>query len=196
MVTARYPQLLLWRLTRNRYTRVLYDALGRVGVWVAKMDAYVLPGDRTPPERSLGDVTFEVMPASTVDPSEVTTDANLHPEDRVAFARLDEAVVGHVVASVRPVSVPELGRQAVREGAYLWELFVEPAHRNRGIATALVGQAVADAREQFVVAEAFALVAVDNYPSRWVFETCGFVAEERITYYRVPGWERRVVRDR
>lgn len=196
MVTARSPRLLLWRLTRNRYARALYDALGRAGVRVAKMDAYVLPADRTPPERSPGGVAFEVMPASTVDPSEVSTDADLQPEDRVALARVDEAVVGHVVASARPVPVPELGRRAVREGAYLWELFVEPAHRNRGIATALVGRAVAAAREQFGVGEAFALVAVDNYPSRWAFETCGFIAEERITYYRVPGWERRVVRDR
>lgn len=195
MVTARSSRLLLWRLTRNRYTQALYNALGRVGVRVAKMDAYVLPADRTPPERSPGDVTFEVMPTSTVDSSEVSIDADLHPEDRVAFARVDEAVVGQVIASVRPVPVPELGRRAVREGAYLWELFVEPAHRNRGIATALVGRAVATAREQFGVEEAFGLVAVDNYPSQWVFETCEFVAKERITYYRVPGWERRVVHD-
>lgn len=195
MVTGLSPRVLVWRLTRNRYARALYDALGAAGVRAAKMDAYVLPADRTPPERSPEGVSFEVMPAATVDPGESPDADDLASDDRVAFARVDDEVAGYVVASDRPVPVPEVGRRAVRQGAYLWRLFVAPDHREHGIATALVGRAVAAAREQFDVGEAFALVAIDNYPSKRAFEANGFIAEQRITYYRAFGRERRVVSD-
>lgn len=186
---------LLWRLTRNRYARALTDALGALGVRATKVDTYVLPADRTPPERSPEGVSFEVMPASTVGRGEGPDAADLAPDDRVAFARVDDEAAGYVVASERPVPIPELDRRAVRDGAFLWGLFVHPAHRERGIATALVGRAVAAAREQFDVGEAFALVALGDYPSRRAFEANGFRVEERVTYYRAFGRERRVVSD-
>lgn len=186
---------LRWRLTRNRYARALADALGTLGVRATKMDTYVLPADRTPPERSPEGISFEVMPATTVGQGEGPDAADLVPGDRVAFARIDDEAAGYVVASERPVPIPELGRRAVRDGAFLWQLFVHPAHRGHGIATALVGRAVAAAREQFDVGAAFALVALGDYPARRAFEANGFRAEERVTYYRAFGWERRAVSD-
>lgn len=39
----------LWRFTRNRYGRAVYDALARVGITATVMDEYVRSLD-TPPE--------------------------------------------------------------------------------------------------------------------------------------------------
>lgn len=190
------PRALAWRLTRSRVARTLADALSDLGIQAAKMDRYVLVPGRRPPPRSLDGVAFEAMPAAVVDPGECPVAADLDPDDRVTFARVDGAVAGAVFASVRPVRVPAVGRRTVHGGISLWRLFVSPAHRTRGLATALVARSVADAREQFDPAEVSAFVAVDNYPARRAFERNEFVPAERVTYYRAFGRERRTVVDR
>jgi GNAT superfamily N-acetyltransferase len=181
---------LRWRLTRNRYTRSLYEALAARGVRAAKMDLYVRSG-ADPPERSPDGVRFEAMPADTVDPADCPEADDLESDDRVVLARVDGTVAGYVFVSDRPVRVAHVGRRLAPEGAYVWRLFVDPAYRERGIGTALVAQAVATGRKAFGTASAAAVIAVDNDPSKLAFRANGFEPAERLTYYRVGPWEHR-----
>ncbi|RDZ64017.1 GNAT family N-acetyltransferase [Haloferax sp. Atlit-12N] len=77
-------------------------------------------------------------------------------------------------------------------GGYVRRVFVAPEARNRGIATALVSQAVAVAAEQGAET-VHALVARDNRPSQWTFESVGFRVARARAYYRVGPWRRRRV---
>jgi GNAT superfamily N-acetyltransferase len=197
----------LWRLTRNDYAIRLYEALKRLGVTGTRMREWVAPlsdpdvvaayESRPPPE----DVSLSVVDAGTLDPADRADFADPAPEDAAVLARLDGAddegdvadggrLVGYLFVSERPVHVDALERDLTFDGAYVWRVFVDPDHRRRGIATALVARACRLARARGHET-AHALIALDNRPSQWTFRACGFAPDRELAYYRVGGWSRR-----
>jgi GNAT superfamily N-acetyltransferase len=115
----------------------------------------------------------------------------LESGDEALVALCEGRYAGRVFLSDRPVFVPAIDQRVDREGAYVWRLFVDPAFRGRGVATALVARGLELARERFGTEGGYALVARDNYPSRLTFEGCGFRATGRVDYLRVRRWSRR-----
>ncbi|WP_254546334.1 GNAT family N-acetyltransferase [Halomarina pelagica] len=186
-MAARLP---LWRVTRTARARRLYEWLAARGVTGARMYQYVRDLDDdvpapSPPERVT--LAFE----GGAPPELERLDGDLARDDLVLVARSGDELAGQVVVSVgRPVRVPPLDATVRTDGAYLWRLYVPPAHRDCGIATALVSAGVRAARERGAD-RASALVATDNRPSQWVFEANGFEARTLHTYYRLGGLSHR-----
>ncbi|WP_323677036.1 GNAT family N-acetyltransferase [Halorubellus sp. PRR65] len=193
------------RLTRTRLGRAVYDALDALGVTGTSMYVFAVEldaadVDREPPD----DVAVEVVRASELSPRPDEDFADLAPSDFVVLARdaaapsADElrecdadAVRGWAFLTLeRPVEVTELAATVRFDGAYLWDLYVDPADRGRGLGSALLARALSFAAEDRVDA-AYALVAKDNAPSRRAFEARGFAAVDEVAYYRAFAWERR-----
>lgn len=104
---------------------------------------------------------------------------SLDSTDVVVGATIDGDLVGYCVLSPRDVFVREVGDVVEPSGVYLWDLYVRPAYRGRGLGTALLWRARADE----IVATAGtleALVAADNQPSRRAFRSAGFEPTERL----------------
>lgn len=115
--------------------------------------------------------------------------ASLDPDDVVVGARIDGLLAGYCVLSDRPVRVREVGGVVEPAGVCLWDLYVEPPYRARGLGTALVQFA----RTDDVVADAGiveALVAADNEPSRRAFRAAGFAPADRVV---AVGWRNHTV---
>lgn len=191
----------LWRLTRNRFARRVYDRLAAVGVTATRMIEYeadlettdapgpsgadsrvsltvVAPGERA--ERDL-DVDFSI-PVSCLD------------GEWVVVARTGDRPVGRALVSAgRSPYVEPLGERRTFDGAYVRRVYVARDWRNRGVAKRLVDAATAVASERLDEETAHALVAADNRPSRWVFESRGFCPVRRHDYVRLFGFERRRV---
>lgn len=181
----------LVRLTRNEYSRRLYDRLYDLGIRVAKLDQYVRDLSTVPESTVPAGVDVDCRRAGDLDRSEAEAFVEPAPIDRVITARIDGELVGYVfVSHNRPVYVEALDSERLFDGAYVWRLFVDPDARGRGIATALVGQALREAA-QLGADSADALVAVDNTPSKRVFAANGFEPEKRVSYYDLFGFERR-----
>lgn len=177
----------VWRLTRSRTARRLYDGLDRVGVTVTRLREYRATLDTVPDRDPPAGVSLVV--GRVGDPAR-HDETGLAAGDVVVTARSDGTTVGRVyVALARPVYVDALDAEVRVDGAYVFGLWVAPAHRNRGVATALVAAACRSARD--VVDRAVALVAPDNRPSQRVFEACGFVPGRTHAYDRLFGWTRR-----
>jgi GNAT superfamily N-acetyltransferase len=176
----------LWRLTRNRYGRRVYEALGRVGVTATRMYEYVTGPTEPPSDRAAatGAILAVHEPGAGTDTAHDDY-ADLAPDEWVVTACLDGAEVGHLFLSVDAERrIVPLERTLAFDGGYVRRLWVDPPARRRGIATALVARAV----ERAAAAGAervTALVAADNRPSRWTFEAVGFEPERRHTYARV-----------
>nr|WP_276303584.1 GNAT family N-acetyltransferase [Halomarina sp. PSR21] len=188
-MAARLP---LWRVTRTARARRLYEWLAARGVTGARMYQYVRDLDEgLPAPAPPADVTL--ARESGADAGLERLDGDLARDDTVVVARSDDGgeAAGQVVVSVgRPVRVPPLGATVRTDGAYVWRLYVPPAHRGRGIATALVAAGARAARERGAD-RAAALVATDNRPSQRVFEANGFEARTLHTYYRFRNATRR-----
>lgn len=180
----------LWKVTRTRPARAVYEALAARGVKAATMLLYV--AESVPDPRSPDGVTF-VRYAGGAFPDDARDEAydELDPADEVLFALVDGEYAGRVFLSDRPVAEKAIDQRVDREGAYVWRLYTDPAFRGRGVASALVGRGVALAREAFGVERAYALVARDNHPSKRTFEKNGFEARERVDYWRVGRFSRR-----
>lgn len=193
-------ELHLWRLSRNDYAIAVYEALKRVGITGTRMHEYVADLETEAVHeaiagRSLPEgVVAEAVPgdADVVDPGVRADFADPAPEDTVLVAREDGAIVGYLFVSDRTVHVDALEADCEFPGAYVWRVFVDPAQRQRGIATGLVARACRDARAAGH-ASAHALIALDNRPSQWTFRACGFEPEREYAYYRVGGWSRRSI---
>lgn len=182
------PSLPVWKLLRNRYGRAVYDALGRLGVTFSRMYCYVADRSGSSPAKSPAGVSFDVRAPDEITPPPSQDEGPLAPDDDVVVALADGRVVGYQTLSTnRAVRVPPVGREVDRE-AFLWGLYVEPDHRNRGVATALVGRALGLARERGAE-RTHSLVAVDNLPSQSALESNGFEARRVISYCRLFGLE-------
>ena len=184
----------LWRLTRNRYGRTVYDALARAGVTATWMYEYT---------RSLAepvpDCTDTAVSVERCGPDHI---ASLDPpatdlvagEDIVA-ATVDDEPAGYLFCSVGATHhIAPLDRRLSFDGAYLRRVFVDPDHRNRGVATAMVAAACRHAADAGAT-EATALVALDNRPSRALFERLGFSATRARRYAAVGPFSWRSVSD-
>jgi GNAT superfamily N-acetyltransferase len=186
----------LWRLTRNRYGRRIYEALGRLGVTATRMYEYVADAGDPPSDRvAATEATLTVRGPDAGDRTGGRGHgdyADLAPDEWVVAARLDGAEVGHAFLSVDAERrVAPLERTLAFEGGYLRRLWVDPPARRRGIATALVARAVERAGTAGA-GRVTALVAADNRPSRWTFEAVGFEPHRRHTYARAGpvSWRR------
>jgi len=178
----------LWRLTRNRIGKRLHARLDDAGVTVSRLYEY-----RTPiPEGYVAD-SPDAVSIGAADPDALPADA---PADELVdretpLVAVDGSVVGYLFVSVdAAVPVPELHTDLAVDGAYVRRLYVDPDHRQRGIATGLVEAAKAFAADRGA-ADARALVAVDNRPSQWTFEACGFEPVARHAYDRLGPLDRR-----
>lgn len=192
MITER-----LWRLTRNEYGRAVYDALAKRGVTGSLMYAYArsLHGIDGSEHTDPDGIALEARRGHDLDANETPKLAfeGLDPTDVVVFARSDR-IVGHVVLSCsRPVyaGAIETAVGGASDTAYLWRLHVDPEHRQRGIGTALVDRACREAARTDTMT-ATALVAVDNVPSRALFETAGFERQALIVYGHAFGLTHRM----
>lgn len=194
----------VWRLTRNRYTRRIYEALDAAGVTATRMLEY-----RTAvadvPERTADDVggptpvSLVAGPAGTERHDDFSFDFSVPvaPYDRewvILAVAGDEAVGRALVSAGLEPTVDVLGTSMSFEGAYVRRVFVDRSWRGRGIATALVREAVTVGSREFGATTAYALIAADNKPSRWVFEANGFGPVRRHDYARLFGreWRRTV----
>ena len=214
----------LWRLTRNRYGRAAYDALARVGITATVMYEYVADledaatdggsgtetrsrtGAETRGEvesgaetdadadaRTESEYAVEVCDPSTVAPLEAPVE-ELQSDELVVAALEDGRPRGYLFCSIDAThEIHPLERALSFEGAYIRRVFVDPDHRNRGIATAMVGETCRLARERGAE-RATALVALDNSPSRALFERHGFEPRRRRRYVRVGPLSHRSVR--
>lgn len=169
----------LWRLWRNRFGRGLYRLIQQIGLIVAVMVRYEV-GPATDAERPSVPSAFTLDSWSADDPS-IPGDVpgSLEDSDEVVGATIDGDLVGYCILSPRSVLVKEIGGVVEPDGVYLWDLYVEPAYRGRGLGTALLWRARVDG----VVAETGtveALVAADNEPSRRAFRSAGFAPTEQV----------------
>lgn len=192
-----------WRLTRNRYTRSLYDLLEARGVTASRMIEYVAElADRpvgTSEHRDIGDADTKGV-YYTTGPLDDERFAGLvrgfpieaSPLDGewAVVATVDSGAVGRalVSADTRPYVTP-LGQRLSFEGAYVRRVYVHPEWRNKGIAKHLITDALEVAAGEFGVDTASALIAADNRPSRWVFEATGFRPVRRHDYAHLFGLE-------
>lgn len=122
-------------------------------------------------------------------PADVPT--SLDATDVVVGATMAGDLVGHCIVSPRPVRD---GQSGSREQIVvsLWDLYVEPAYRSRGLGRTLLWRARTDG----AVADADrveALVAASNEGSRRAFRAAGFEPAERVISV---GWGERTYRRR
>ncbi|QCS41451.1 GNAT family N-acetyltransferase [Natrinema versiforme] len=186
------PQL--WRLTRNRYGRAVYDALARIGITATVMYEYVATLEDAAVDGS-EDSSYEV---AVCEPERVTgldaPVAELRPDEMVVAALENETPRGYLFCSVDAThEIHPLERTLAFEGAYIRRVFVDPDHRNRGIATAMLAEACRQAHERGA-RQATALVALDNAPSRALFERHGFVPRRTRRYVRIGPFTHRTTR--
>lgn len=169
----------LWRLWRNRFGRTLYRLGQRLGLVVALMVRYESPpasagSAPTAPAAFTFDSWRAADPSLPAGPPD-----DIQDSDVVVGATIDGDLAGYCVLSERRLLVREIGGVVEPTGVYLWDLYVEPAYRGRGLGTALLERARADA----AVVEAGtveALVAMDNEPSRRAFAAAGFEPTQRL----------------
>jgi len=175
----------LWRVTRHRRVRALYDRLADAGVVLAQLDRFeraTTPAAGPPTETPTGvDLGVQRAGDSDADVPDRLAAAPLAPADRLVFAWSDGERIGWCVLSDRSVFVPELQRRHRFDGAYLWRLYVRPSARGRGVGTAVITRAVRAAAEGLERKRLVALVAPDNVPSRRAFAGLGFEPTERFT---------------
>ncbi|RLM96331.1 GNAT family N-acetyltransferase [Haloarcula sp. Atlit-7R] len=185
----------LWRLTRNRYGRAAYDALARAGITATWMYEYTRSLTESVPEPADTGVTVERCDPARVAPLDPPVDDLVAGEDVVA-AVVDGTPAGYLFCSVGATHhIDPLDRRLSFDGAYIRRVFVDPDCRNRGVATAMVAAACRHAADDGA-AEATALVALDNRPSRALFERLGFRAARTRRYAAVGPLSWRSVRVR
>ncbi|WP_049917629.1 GNAT family N-acetyltransferase [Haloferax denitrificans] len=204
----------LWRLTRTETARRVYDALKARGLTATQMDEYVADADaadadRDPPAgveiRALDPEDARRFEARDDAFSELRDDetavcafdAGSDESDETNGEAADADPVGYLFLGDPGLTyhIHPLEADVTVPGGYVRRVFVAPEARNRGIATALVSRAVAVAGERGAET-VHALVARDNRPSQWTFESVGFRVARTRAYYRVGPWRRRRVKPR
>ncbi|WP_439026568.1 GNAT family N-acetyltransferase [Haloarchaeobius sp. DT45] len=188
----------VWNLTRTSYGRRVYEFLESLGLKLSLMHGYRKDLGEEPAPEPLGSVSLSVHEAATVPVWPDSDFEALAAEDHVILARKTgdgapdgvESVIGWVFLTTdRSKHVEPLATTLHFDDAYVWRLWVDPAHRERGIASALVAEATRFANETLDADTATAFIAVDNQPSKWVFESNGFVQSAPARYVRLFGRE-------
>lgn len=188
----------LWRFTRNRYGRAVYDALTARGVTATWMCEYVR--DFEADSHSHLDAVESDVTVESCDPGRVTPlDApveQLVDGERVVAAFDGDTPLGYLFLSIdATMEIEPLERSITFDGAYVRRVFVAPTHRQRGVASALLATACHRAHEDGA-RRATALVALDNSPSRGLFEKHGFEPVRDYRYGRVGPFSARSTRER
>ena len=182
-----------WRFTRTSTARTLYDVFKRVGLTATRMYEY---------EASITELDSETLspvPSGVrlerVAPGDVHSLAGdidfsrpVEPHERewVVVAYVGDMPVGRaLVGDEEAPYVEPLERSITVSGAYVRRVFVHPDHRGAGVASRTVLDAMAVARDELTCDTATALVAVDNEPSRRLFEGRGFRRVRTHDYLRV-----------
>ncbi|MFC6766748.1 GNAT family N-acetyltransferase [Natrinema soli] len=186
----------LWRLTRNRYGRTAYDTLAQLGITATVMIEYVTTLEGTTFDTD-GKRSYSV---EVCEPARVTSlDApvdELRPDEQVIAALEDGRPRGYCFTSIDAAhEIDPLERTLAFDGAYIRRVFADPDHRNCGIATAIVAEACRRAHERGA-GRATALVALDNSPSRRLFERHGFEPRQRRRYVRIGPFSHRSTKAR
>lgn len=171
-----------WRLTRNQYTRRVYDALKNLGITATRMYEYRGGLEQTTAMRSSATpagTSIDCVPASEVDSLNIDINFSLPIDIRngewAVIASVDGRPVGRTLVTDTPRPyVDSLERTIPVLGAYIRRVFVVPERRGQGVASATLRAAVALARDEFGADTATALIAADNKPSQGLFEDCGF----------------------
>jgi ribosomal protein S18 acetylase RimI-like enzyme len=188
----------LWQVTRNPYGRAVYDWLTDHGVTATVMyeyrrrldgeaaDGHHTPADDTEPTVGVGDPA--ALDFGGTDPPL----AERREDEELIVATTDGTVRGYLFLTVdATLRVHPLERELSFEGAYVRRVFVHPDYREQGIASATLRAALDRARERGA-RTATALVAADNRPSQWLFESHEFERVRRRVYGRVGSlsWRR------
>mgnify|MGYP002762606707 CR=1 FL=1 len=124
--------------------------------------------------------------------SDVPPLAERREDEELIVATTDGTVRGYLFLTVdATLRVHPLERELSFEGAYVRRVFVHPDYREQGIASATLRAALDRARERGA-RTATALVAADNRPSQWLFESHEFERVRRRVYGRVGSlsWRR------
>jgi len=104
------------------------------------------------------------------------------PEYLVLAAIADDGPVGFAEVSLRRDYVNGCDGSPV---AFLEGIYVDPAHRNQGVARALSAEAMAWARERGI-AEFASDALLANRASHAFHKAIGFEETERVVYFRLP----------
>lgn len=172
---------------------MIYETLSRFGIRFATLEIHVRDcDDSESPHQSLP--TDVMLTVHRIDEVHVPDRPRaLREADVVVRAVSGDSVVGRVfVSPARAVYIPPIEAAVEFGGAYLWQLAVSRVHRQRGIATALITRAI-DVVDVMEATAAYALIAVDNRPSKRAFANVGFAPRGTITYGRILRWYRRRV---
>ena len=200
-----HPMTGVWRVFRNPYGRALYEFLAALGVTATWMYEYARPLDEAAHTDADGDsgtnresdrpFTVETADPARVAPLDAPVDQLVDGESVVAAVE-GETPLGYLFLSVDAThDIAPLERSMSFEGAYVRRVFVAPAHRQRGVASALLAAACRESRDRGA-SRAAALVALDNRPSRGLFEKHGFRPVRDHRYVRLGPFSARSTRER
>lgn len=185
----------LWRLTRNRYGRLLYDSLTAAGLTATWLTEYRADPAAVAADAGERRVDTRAVAPSTVAPLDAPV-ADLGPDETVLAAFADGDPVGYLFHSVDATRhIEPLERDLSFDGGYLRRVFVAPTHRQQGVASALLERACQHACDRGA-SQVTALVARDNVPSRRLFESHRFEPTRARRYLRVGPFSCRSVRQR
>ena len=182
-----------WRLTRNRYTRRVYDALKTLGVTATRLyehEAVITDVDGPRSSALPADTRIERLSSSQVRARGIDVDfslpVDLRDDEWVVVASVDSRPVARTVVTDAAAPYEDaLERTVPVAGAYVRKVFVVPDRRGQGAASATLRAALSLARDDLDVETATALIAADNRPSQRLFETCGFERVAVHEYVRV-----------
>lgn len=181
-----------WRLTRTPQARAVYEFLTEHGLTATWMTEYRRPLGE-PPEAPDPGMAVGVREPAAVEALAAPVE-QLVDGERVVAAVEDGVPRGYLFLSVDATHrIHPLERELRFEEAYVRRVFVDPDHRQRGVASALLAVACREARAMGAT-EATALVALDNGPSRALFRRCGFTAARERRYARAGPLSWRSVR--
>lgn len=184
-----------WRLTRTSTARTLYTILKRAGLTATRMYEYegsLVTLDAEPPSSLSPGVRLERYGPDEVQSLAGTIDCSRpvepHEGEWAVVAYADGTPVGRALVSDEPTTYVEpLERSVSVRGAYIRRVFVHPAHRGAGVASKVVSDVIAVARDELDCDTATALIAVDNEPSQRLFEGRGLRRVRAHDYLRVGG---------
>lgn len=187
-----------WRLTRNQYTRRVYDALKALGVTATRLYEYETTVDDADGSRSPAlpaDTRIDRLRASEARARGLDVDfsipVDLRDDEWVVVASADGRPVARTVVTDAAAPYEDALERAVPvTGAYVRKVFVVPDRRGQGVASAALRVALLLARDDLAAETATALVAADNRPSQRLFEACGFERVAVHEYVRVGALSR------
>lgn len=171
-----------WRLTRNQYTRSIYDALKALGVTATRMYEYraeVQSVARMQSPDLPAEIDIHTVSTAEVDAIAESIDFALPAEPwdgehAVIASTMGEPVGRVLISDSSKPYVDTLDQPVALPGAYVRRVFVTPERRGENIASAMIQAGLALAKDEFNAETASALIAVDNKPSQGLFEGCGF----------------------